>query len=99
MLGVMLAGKLYGKEPVMVIPAKTPWNTTRWFWSKSLSLTCAAPGKVACRDGGGVYTPAGPGVESGCFATWLENNLISVEHTYCSMLCFFYLNVIPAVLT
>ena len=88
MLGVMLAGKLYGKEPVMVIPAKTPWNT---FWSKSLSLTCAAPGKVACRDGGGVYTPAGPGVESGCFATWLENNLIYVV--------FFYLNVIPAVLT
>ena len=26
MLGVMLAGKLYGREPVMVIPAKTPWN-------------------------------------------------------------------------
>ena len=26
MFGVMLAGKLYGREPVMVIPAKTPWN-------------------------------------------------------------------------
>ena len=25
MLGVIFAGKLYGSEPVMVIPAKTPW--------------------------------------------------------------------------
>ena len=25
MLGVMLWGKLYGREPVMVMPASTPW--------------------------------------------------------------------------
>ena len=28
MFGVILAGKLYGREPVMVIPAKTPCSKT-----------------------------------------------------------------------
>ena len=28
------------------------------------------PGRVACLDGGGVKTDAGPGVFRGCLATW-----------------------------
>ena len=35
MFGVILAGKLYGREPVMVIPAKTPCSKTFYLYFRS----------------------------------------------------------------
>ena len=50
MFGVILAGKLYGREPVMVIPAKTPcWKSLMLYFRVDSKIS---PGRhrVGLRD-------------------------------------------------